>query len=75
MSNIYDEALETLDKIRQWETGYDYFGNYDEYGTIKRAIEHAKKVSKLLELYRKTYQPSVLHPLNEQIKALEEELK
>jgi hypothetical protein len=42
---------------------------------LRSYFTQQEKVSKLLELYRKTYQPSVLHPLNEQIQALEQELK
>ncbi len=71
--NIYDEALRiTKNELNR---GCGEYYEYEDLAVIQKALERAKKEHKLLELYRRTYQPSLLHPLNEQINELEEELK
>lgn len=67
--NLYDEAIFEL------EENVRINGNCIGYYAIKKALERAKNVEELLELYRKAHIDVLNGELAYQIEALEEELK
>ena len=64
--NLYDEAIEEIKSC---------FYDGGEFPKTIKALEHAKKVEELLELYRKAHIDVLNGELAYQIEALEEELK